>query len=124
MKYQYKYLQTPKYTLDNPRPAHAPGRIIDPLNWGDEEAIIERDRYYALLKHRAQAAYRGEEHTLTNEQWCEIWTLERWRLRGRERNSLCLAQIDPEKGWHKDNVEVVERMEVLRRNKEYRAKNK
>lgn len=115
MTYRSKYI-TP---LTKPIGHGGPGVPANPDNW-TPEAIVERDIYYGYLKHKAQAKYRGEEHTLTPEQWRELWTLDRWFCRGKGAHDLCLVQKDREKGWHHDNVEVVERAVYLRRNLEYR----
>ena len=119
MKYQPKYnRQELKWPLhDRPKGLHG---IKPNLEYYTEEGKIERDIHYGYLKHRAQARFRNEDYSLTVEQWKELWTLDKWLARGRGRNDLCLAQIDPSLGWHHDNVDLFERIEVLRRNKEYR----
>ena len=37
------------------------------VKFGDD--VYQRERYYAFLKHRSQARYRGEDYTLTWEDW-------------------------------------------------------
>lgn len=123
LNYQPKYN---RYELKYPlydRPKWVNGSKPNPELY-TEHALLERDIHYALLKHRAQARFRGESHSLTTEEWQELWTVERWMQRGRTVDSLCLSMIDPSEGWHLDNVSITTRREHLKRNKEYRAKNK
>lgn len=114
MSYEVKY--TPKLK-NNP----TKGRKADPANW-TEAAKVERDQYYALLKHRAQAKYRGETHSLTLEEWRKLWQ-DHWLERGRTPDSLCLVQCDPELGWHLNNVQIMTRREYLQRRRPRRVKN-
>jgi hypothetical protein len=111
----------PKYLapLKNPIGHGGPGLPADPRLW-TPAAVLERDMYYALLKHRAQAKFRGESHSLTREEWSALWQGQ-WHRRGRLTDSLCAVQRDPELGWHVNNVEVVPRIEYLRRAAEYRS---
>lgn len=113
-KYKHKLLQEYK----NPG-----GLREDPNKWivGPDE--IEHDKYYALLKHKAQAKFRGEEHTITWEQWRDLWPNDKWFCRGRAKTDLCLSQVDRDLGWHYDNVQVIQRIEYLKRAKEYRDRS-
>jgi hypothetical protein len=115
--YNYKYVRKTQGSVDY-YPGKG-GRVV-PSRWcyPDPE---QRDQYYGLLKHRAQAKFRGEEHSLTEQEWFDFWKDGAWAQRGRQRYCLCLVQIDPSLGWHKDNCEVVERYEYLKRSAEYRA---
>jgi len=94
-----------------------------PERWKTGPDPVEHDKYYSFLKHRTQAVYRGESHSLTWDDWERLWPTEQWLQRGRTKHSLCLMQLDPEAGWHTYNVEVVERIVYLLRSKEYRAKS-
>lgn len=119
MSYKRKYnLHNLKWPLHD-RPKGVSGIKPNPDNW-TEEALIKKDIHHAYLKHRAQAKFRKEDYSLTREQWEQLWTVDCWLLRGRGRNDLCLAMLDPSEGWHINNVEVMERMDYLLRNKEYR----
>lgn len=74
------------------------------------------DQYIAWLKHKSQAAYRGEAHELTFEQWQTLWNDNfAWENRGRDNLCVNLVRQDKEKGWSWDNVEMVQRLEYLRR---------
>jgi hypothetical protein len=120
MTYKTKYLPQVVY---KDRPRWMNGCKPKPENWDTEERIIERDIYYALLKHRAQAKFRNQEHTLTESEWRDLWTVDRWLCRGRCKTDLCLMLVDREGGWHKDNVAIVERRVYLERAGEYRNNN-
>lgn len=82
-----------------------------------------RNKYYAYLKHRSQARYRGEDYTLTWEDWHSIWTDTLWATRGRQRHSTVLGRINWDQGWHKNNVAVMTRMEHFVIKREYYAKS-
>lgn len=118
MTYTIKYLA--KVNLNPPK--SRAGLRPKQENWGSEQVIIERDRYYAYLKHKAQAKYRGENHELTAEQWCELWTMDRWLCRGRGKNDLCLSRVDLDLGWTFNNCTVKERTVYLKRASEYRER--
>jgi len=72
------------------------------------ETTWENDRYYALLKHRAQARYRGELHEITPEQWAELWPKELWDRKGRSSTDLALFRRDLEAAWTIDNTVIDE----------------
>jgi hypothetical protein len=105
MTYKLKYLSP----LKNPNIERGPGdrgQRPDPKNWDSEETLIERDKYYALLKHRSQASFRGEIHDLTWEQWQELWPTELWLNRGRSKHCHMLVRIDVNGAWTLNNVTV------------------
>jgi len=93
---------TPKYNVHRDQgtktgvPAHK-GPKPKPKTW-------QTDRYYALMKHRAQARFRGELHTLTEQEWNAIWTETHWSQRGRKPHNLALWRLDPAQAWSKHNV--------------------
>ena len=78
-----------------------------PHQWSTGENPQRRDSYYAFLKHRAQARYRGESYSLDFSDWEQFWPPELYEQRGTSSHNLCLRQIDPEGGWHAHNCEVV-----------------
>lgn len=114
MTYKPRYM--PQAVYKN-RPKGMHGRKPCEENWSSDERIIERDIYYGFLKHRAQAKFRKEEHTLTIEQWRELWTHDKWLKRGQKKDCLCLIQITHGLGWHVDNVDIVERNKNISRKK-------
>jgi hypothetical protein len=115
--YKYKYVAATQGSVD-----YYPGigGRVNPSRWCYEDPE-QRDQYYGYLKHKAQAKFRGESHSLTPEEWFDYWKDGAWAQRGRQRDCLCLVQIEPGLGWHKSNCEVVERYEYLKRSAEYRA---
>jgi len=97
-----------KYTPKLKGPDHkGRGRPVRPDTWitGPDETV--RDQYYAHLKHRAQARFRGEEYNLTWEDWQELWRCC-WQCRGRKATELSLYRIDNKLPWDTSNVVVVE----------------
>jgi hypothetical protein len=85
-----------------------------PENWCTGPDPRRHKQYYAYLKHKSQAHYRGEPHELTWDEWETIWNTDsQWEKRGRHREDLCLTMIDPDCGWHISNVQVVTRLEQL-----------
>ena len=97
------------------------GRFVDPNRWKSGPNPFIREIYYAYLKHRSQARYRGEEHLLTFQDWQEFWTEDRWQIRGRGHDDLVLTRTDPEAGWHKSNCELITRREHFARRKAMNA---
>lgn len=77
-------------------------------------------RYQPWLRARAQAHYRGETWSLSFEDWCVIWNDETWPLRGRGPKNLSMNQIDPQGGWHLNNVILMTRREQIQRRKEFK----
>lgn len=105
MTYKPKYL--PK-NLGQPKGSPGKGKKVNPNNWTGEY-LIKRDKYYAYLKHKAQARYRNEEYYLTWKEWETLWTPELWHKRGRKINSLCLTRPNFDGPWCVSNVEVATR---------------
>jgi hypothetical protein len=106
MEYKPKYL--------NKSRAIKRERRQTPEMWVSGPDPIVHDKYYAWLKHRAQARYRGEPYELTWEDWQAIWPTELFLQRGRSAEQLCLVQIDPDLGWIPSNVQVITRREYVR----------
>lgn len=80
-----------------------------PWSWCTGPDAIKHEKYYAWLKHRSQAQYRGEAHDLTFEEWESIWTDELFLQRGRHTDAKCLVMIDNTIGWCLSNVEIISR---------------
>jgi hypothetical protein len=75
----------------------------------------ERHRKWHLA--RAQANHRGEGWEITIEQWFELWPMEKWILRGRGSNDLCMVRIDRDRPFSVDNVKIVTRYWQVARDK-------
>lgn len=95
-----------------------------PHHWNSGPEPMQHDKYYAWLKHRAQANHRNEAHELTWDQWQGLWPDNLFVQRGRQRNSLSLSRVDYEGAWSIDNCEVIVRYEHLKRQKEYKSRTK
>jgi hypothetical protein len=100
------------------------GRPVDANSWSTGPDPITHDKYYAWLKHRSQARYRGEDYELTWEDWQTLWTNELWSQRGKSNESVCLARKDFTEGWDPANVEIIPRIDQIRRQKEYKQSGK
>jgi DNA-binding transcriptional regulator/RsmH inhibitor MraZ len=74
---------------------------------------IDNQRFIAWHRARAQANFRKEGWTITEEQWFEIWTPKKWQLRGRASSDLCLIRKDIDKPWSVNNIEMVTRKQQL-----------
>lgn len=93
--------------MRGPRPPRPNLWLVGP----DEQRHL---KYISWGKHKAQALFRGEEYDLAFQDFERAWE-GLWDQRGREGRSLCMTRKDWEKPWHKDNIEIVERREVIRR---------
>lgn len=78
---------------------------------GDDH--VQQDKYYAYLRHRAQARFRSEPYELTWEQWDRAWTPELWAQRGRSVDSYCIIRINPRLSWNESNIAIITRREQL-----------
>jgi len=87
----------------------------NPSSWVSGPDPRRHDQYTAWLKHKSQAAYRGEPHEISFEQWEAIWNEDwAWENRGRDNMSVNLTRLDREKGWTTDNVHIITRVQNLR----------
>ena len=90
--------------------------------WKTGPDELTHEQYYAWLKHKSQAAYRGEAHEIEFDEWLAIWNRDgNWFNRGRQADNVCLCRIDHEAPWSAANVEVVSRYEQLLRQAKTRA---
>ena len=70
-----------------------------------------------FLRSKAQANFREEDWQLTFEEFFDIWK-DQWHNRGRDTENVCLTRIDPTGAWSLDNVEIITRLEFIRRQRE------
>lgn len=103
---RYKYAVD---TLKGKKRGEGRGRCVDPDKWITGPDPDRRDKYYAYLKHKAQANFRGEMYLLTWEDWEYLWCEPNWSKRGRRITDLCLTRLDFEGAWSTDNVIVCTR---------------
>ena len=104
---KYKYATTTG--KGRPKGSKGCGRTSDPDQWITGPDPQRRDKYYAYLKHKAQANFRGEEYSLTWEDWEDLWCEPNWSNRGRKITDLCLTRLDYKGPWSVDNVIVCTR---------------
>lgn len=110
-------------TLGPPLGTPGKGRKSDPNKWVTGPDLLVREKYYAYLKHRAQAKHRSEDYSLTWENWQELWNDKTWNCRGRGGDCLILGRVDWSAGWHPHNVKIMTRKEHfnIRRNQRDRS---
>ena len=101
-----------KSGMRDPNVRYGPG-VERPHVWVCGPDPYKHSMYVPWMKHRAQASYRQEDHTLTFEQFYELWK-DHWEYKGRAADDYCLTRIDPEKAWSQDNCELRIRKEYLK----------
>lgn len=84
---------------------------------------IPHQQHIAWLRMRAQANFRGEDFTLTLEQFQKLWN-GFWHLRGRSSPEYCLTRTDIRRPWEWGNVECVTRNQHFMRQLEVRRQRK
>lgn len=70
--------------------------------------------YHPWQMSKAQAIFRDEGWDLSFEEYYELWKND-WDNRGRKSENMCMTRIDASKPWTIKNVEIVMRLEHLRR---------
>ena len=86
----------------------------------DEDLQQQRRQF---TQQRNQAQWRKELWQIEWEEWLEMW-LPLWPRRGRTQQSVCMSRIDRTGPWHRDNVEIIERSESIRRQHQDRMAQK
>lgn len=104
MKHKYSIIGRPQGSKGN-------GRCSDPETWKTGPDPLRREIYYAWLKHKSQAQYRGETYNLTWKEWEHMWSNGVWEKRGRKINDLCLTRLDFDGAWCMSNVIICTRQE-------------
>lgn len=88
---------------------------IYPHVWTSGPDLVDHKLYTDCQRARAQAWYRGEEWTITETEYIELWRKdEQYKKKGRSNQSLCLVRKDYDEGWHLWNVEIRSREEHYR----------
>ena len=89
---------------------------LRPHTWLIGPDPIDHKLYTDCQRARAQARFRGEEWTITEQEYIALWRKDNHYLRkGRTTTSICLTMSDPDLGWHMNNVELVSRQDHFRR---------
>lgn len=87
-----------------------------PVRWMYKDPDLHK-KHRPFLKHRSQCAFRNEEWNFSFEEWCSIWTEEKWALRGRQADQLCMRRLDSTRPWQVDNVELITRRQMVSDNR-------
>lgn len=109
MRYKYVHKKKPNSS-----------RRRRPEEWISGPDPLKHEKYYAWLKHRAQARYRGEDYEIQWEDWEQLWSDDDFLRRGRHKNDLCLSRKDIKQAWSLHNCQVTTRDQHLKRNQEFR----
>jgi hypothetical protein len=86
---------------------------VQPQQWHTGKDPVTHEKYYAFLKHRAQAKFRGETYQLTWPEWRKLWSRKYWSKRGRSPRSICLSMKDKTQGWCVGNLKFRQRGEHM-----------
>lgn len=90
-----------------------------PEMWKIGPDPVRHAQYIAYGRAKCQASFRGEGWDLTFEEYEAMWQ-GRWHLRGRTKNTLCLARIDYDQPWSITNCDIITRAEHNRRQAQWR----
>ena len=86
-----------------------------PGAWKSGPDPVDHLLYIQCQRARAQANYRGEGWTITEEEFIAMWRKDNLYLkRGKGPEDLCLTRKDEEKPWTMDNVYIIQRLEHYR----------
>ena len=97
-----------------PRPTRRGLQPPRPHTWKSGPDVTRHKQYMAWALQREQAKFRGEKHTLSFDEFVEIWG-DLWHNRGRMAWSMVMTRVDLDKGWYRDNVCIMERLQHVRR---------
>ena len=88
-----------------------PGKLR-PHTWicGPDE--YKHSMYQPWLLSKAQANFRGEEFSLTFEDYYKLWK-DHWPERGRKADNYCMTRRDWEGPWNKKNTILTIRKDHL-----------
>ena len=90
--------------------------IVYPQSWYAGPDPVDHKLYIDCQRARAQAWFRGEQWSITEQEYIQLWREDdRYLRKGRGTGSLCLIRIDITDGWRLANVEIIERQKHFRR---------
>jgi hypothetical protein len=84
-----------------------------PHTWRYRDPVVHL-QHIAWMRMKAQADFRGEPWDLSFDEFISFWQTY-WPQRGKASDQYCMTRCDPDGAWSPDNVEVVTRIEQLRR---------
>jgi hypothetical protein len=88
---------------------------IYPHIWMSGPDHIDHKLYTDCQRARAQAWYRGEQWFITEKEYIEMWRKDdRYLMKGRHADAICMTKIDYDLPWTVDNVEFISRREHFR----------
>ena len=71
----------------------------------------ERHKHYrAFCQQRNQAQYRGEQWTMSFDEWFTVWG-DKINHRGQTTDSYCMKRLDRQAPWSVNNVHIIPRHE-------------
>ena len=101
---------------------HTGGPGPRPAVWLSGPDDQRHRQWIAFGRARCQARFRGEDWSLTFQDWEELWQ-GCWHLRGRHSQDLCLCRQDYSQGWHRSNVDLITHLEHNRRQKAWKLRH-
>lgn len=114
------------------RPGPKPGRIKPvkpkkhnggvgprPQVWVSGPDPVRHAQHIAYGRAKCQAQFRGEGWDLTFEEFEALWQ-DRWHLRGRIKDSLCMSRLDYDLPWSITNCDIITRAEHNKRQTAWR----
>ncbi len=78
-------------------------------------------QYRAWAQQRNQALWRGEQWSITFEEFQRIW-LGQWHLRGRSTESLAMTRTAADLPWQQDTVILMTRQQLGRQQADARSR--
>lgn len=96
---------------------------LQPHLWKSGPDELAHEQYLAWCRSKAQAAFRGEEWTLTFKQFQNAWA-GHWNRRGRGVDDLLLVRKNWHSSWNYKNVMLVNRAEFHARQTLIKAERK
>lgn len=82
---------------------------------------IPHQQHIAWQRAKAQANFRGEVWLLTFEEFQRLWA-PYWSQRGRGARDYVMSREDPDGAWDLGNVQIIQRIDYLRRQREYKER--
>jgi len=95
---------------------------LAPWSWKSGPDEVDHRLYVDCQRARAQAKFRNEEWTITEEEYIGLWRQgDQYLYKGRTPSDLCLVRVDPEGSWSLDNVQIITRLDHFKACNKMRA---
>jgi hypothetical protein len=83
--------------------------LLRPSVWHFKDPVEHMIHTWSM-RARAQAMYRGEEWTMTDKEYIDLWLKDdQYLRRGRSNDDLCMTRRDPDGAWSVDNTMIMSR---------------